>query len=45
DFVLNVVIICKVCLEDVVLVDRTDENRLGISLVGQCYNIHLTAQT
>ncbi|GBO12423.1 hypothetical protein AVEN_219120-1 [Araneus ventricosus] len=46
DFVLNVVIICKsVCLHDVVLVDQTDENRLGLSLVGQCYSIHLTAQT
>ncbi|GBO36916.1 hypothetical protein AVEN_99269-1, partial [Araneus ventricosus] len=35
----------NVCLEDVVLVDQTDENRLGLSLVGQCHSIHLTAQT
>ncbi|GBM47066.1 hypothetical protein AVEN_179792-1 [Araneus ventricosus] len=33
------------CLQDAVLVDQTDENCLGLSLVGQCYNIHLTAQT
>ncbi|GBO09548.1 hypothetical protein AVEN_192723-1 [Araneus ventricosus] len=32
----------SVCLQDVVLVDQTDENRLGLSLVGQCYNIRLT---
>ncbi|GBO06817.1 hypothetical protein AVEN_221401-2-1, partial [Araneus ventricosus] len=32
------------CLQDV-LVDQTDENRLGISLVGKCYSIYLTAQT
>ncbi|GBO29752.1 hypothetical protein AVEN_116260-1 [Araneus ventricosus] len=30
----------SVCLQDVVLVDQTDENRLGLSLVGQCYSIH-----
>ncbi|GBL91331.1 hypothetical protein AVEN_203483-1 [Araneus ventricosus] len=35
----------SVCLQDVVLVDQIDENRLGLSLVGQCYSIHLTAQT
>ncbi|GBO00424.1 hypothetical protein AVEN_77217-1 [Araneus ventricosus] len=35
----------SVCLQDVVLVDQSDENRLGLSLVGQCYSIHLTAQT
>ncbi|GBN10070.1 hypothetical protein AVEN_54692-1 [Araneus ventricosus] len=35
----------SVCLQDVVLLDQTDENRLGLSLVGQCYSIHLTAQT
>ncbi|GBM06839.1 hypothetical protein AVEN_173594-1 [Araneus ventricosus] len=35
----------SVCLQDGVLVDQTDENRLELSLVGQCYNIHLTAQT
>ncbi|GBM20187.1 hypothetical protein AVEN_5704-1 [Araneus ventricosus] len=35
----------SVCLQDVILKDQTDENRLGLSLVGQCYSIHLTAQT
>ncbi|GBN96881.1 hypothetical protein AVEN_2067-1 [Araneus ventricosus] len=35
----------SVCLQDVVLVDQTDENRWRLSLVGQCYNIHRTAQT
>ncbi|GBM83642.1 hypothetical protein AVEN_38002-1 [Araneus ventricosus] len=35
----------SVCLQDVVLVDQTDENQLGLNLVGQCYSIHLTAQT
>ncbi|GBM76767.1 hypothetical protein AVEN_271792-1 [Araneus ventricosus] len=35
----------SVCLQDVVLVDKTDENRLGLSPVCQCYSIHLTAQT
>ncbi|GBO37390.1 hypothetical protein AVEN_272440-1 [Araneus ventricosus] len=35
----------SVCLQDVVLVNQTDENRLGLSLVGQYYSIHLTAQT
>ncbi|GBN84789.1 hypothetical protein AVEN_182399-1 [Araneus ventricosus] len=35
----------SVCLQDVASVDQTDENRLGLSLVGQCYSIHLTAQT
>ncbi|GBN16950.1 hypothetical protein AVEN_185101-1, partial [Araneus ventricosus] len=35
DFELNVVIICSVFLQDVVLVDRIDENRLWLSLVGQ----------
>ncbi|GBL83630.1 hypothetical protein AVEN_196451-1 [Araneus ventricosus] len=35
----------SVCLQDFVLVDRTDENRLVLSLVAQCYSIHLTAQT
>ncbi|GBM89466.1 hypothetical protein AVEN_155990-1 [Araneus ventricosus] len=35
----------SVCLQDAVLVDQTDENRFGLSLVGQCYSIHLTAQT
>ncbi|GBM13481.1 hypothetical protein AVEN_40417-1 [Araneus ventricosus] len=32
----------SVYLQDVVLVDQTDENSLGLSLVGQCYSIHLT---
>ncbi|GBN58717.1 hypothetical protein AVEN_83864-1 [Araneus ventricosus] len=35
----------RVCLQDVVLVAQTDENRLGLSLVCQCYSIHLTSQT
>ncbi|GBL94142.1 hypothetical protein AVEN_163476-1 [Araneus ventricosus] len=35
----------SVCLQDVVLVDQTDENSLDLSLVGQCYRIQLTAQT
>ncbi|GBL78500.1 hypothetical protein AVEN_42982-1 [Araneus ventricosus] len=35
----------SVCLQDVVLVDQTDENCLGLTLVGQCYSIHLTTQT
>ncbi|GBN95888.1 hypothetical protein AVEN_152135-1 [Araneus ventricosus] len=34
----------SVCLQDVLLADQTDENRLGLSLVSQCYSIHLTAQ-
>ncbi|GBM04946.1 hypothetical protein AVEN_126096-1 [Araneus ventricosus] len=34
----------NVCLHDVVSVGQTDENRLGISLVGQCYSIHITAR-
>ncbi|GBO38972.1 hypothetical protein AVEN_112732-1 [Araneus ventricosus] len=28
----------SVCRQAVVLVDQTDENRLGLSLVGQCYS-------
>ncbi|GBM67508.1 hypothetical protein AVEN_204529-1 [Araneus ventricosus] len=35
----------SVCLQGVVSEDQTDENRLGLSLVIQCYSIHLTAQT
>ncbi|GBM18579.1 hypothetical protein AVEN_52731-1, partial [Araneus ventricosus] len=35
----------SVCLQDVVIEDQTDESRLGLSLVGQCFSIHLTAQT
>ncbi|GBM69885.1 hypothetical protein AVEN_154518-1 [Araneus ventricosus] len=35
----------SVCLQDEVLVNQTDENRLELSLVGHCYSIHLTAQT
>ncbi|GBN14351.1 hypothetical protein AVEN_162094-1 [Araneus ventricosus] len=35
----------SVCLQDVVLVNQTNENRLGLNLDGQCYSIHLTAQT
>ncbi|GBM24688.1 hypothetical protein AVEN_46188-1 [Araneus ventricosus] len=35
----------SVCLHDVVLVDQTDENRLGPSRVGQRYSIHNTSQT
>ncbi|GBO15657.1 hypothetical protein AVEN_134539-1 [Araneus ventricosus] len=35
----------SVCLQEVVLVDETDENLLGLSLVGQRYSIYLTAQT
>ncbi|GBN32096.1 hypothetical protein AVEN_205099-1 [Araneus ventricosus] len=34
-----------VYLQDVLLVGQKDENCLGLSLVGQCYSIHLTAQT
>ncbi|GBL92388.1 hypothetical protein AVEN_174684-1 [Araneus ventricosus] len=34
----------SVCLQDVVLVLQADENRLGISLEGQCYSIHFTAR-
>ncbi|GBL83544.1 hypothetical protein AVEN_196384-1 [Araneus ventricosus] len=33
----------SVCLQDVVLVDQTDEDSFGRSLVGQCYSIHLRA--
>ncbi|GBM11856.1 hypothetical protein AVEN_155179-1 [Araneus ventricosus] len=40
---INPIDLQSVCLQDVVLVDKTDENRLGLSLVGQCYSIHLTA--
>ncbi|GBM87335.1 hypothetical protein AVEN_133986-1 [Araneus ventricosus] len=32
----------SVCLQDVVSVDQIDENRLRLSLVGQCHSIHLT---
>ncbi|GBN88776.1 hypothetical protein AVEN_38849-1, partial [Araneus ventricosus] len=35
----------SVCLQDVVLVDQTDENRLGLSLVCKVYAIALTNQT
>ncbi|GBM58390.1 hypothetical protein AVEN_11706-1 [Araneus ventricosus] len=35
----------SLCLQVVVLVDQTDENRLGLSLVGQCYSIQLISQT
>ncbi|GBM02096.1 hypothetical protein AVEN_190538-1 [Araneus ventricosus] len=35
----------SVCQQDVISVDQTDGNRLGLCLVGQCYSIHLTAQT
>ncbi|GBN54887.1 hypothetical protein AVEN_19152-1 [Araneus ventricosus] len=33
----------SVCLQDVVLVEQTDENRMGLSLVSQCYSVYLTA--
>ncbi|GBO43572.1 hypothetical protein AVEN_132116-1 [Araneus ventricosus] len=35
----------SVCLQDAVSVDQTDENRLELSLVDQCYRDYLTAQT